>query len=522
MTYRFKMLENEYWYGGCANEATTQPYDKNSVFHHEYSHDCANQGMPMYLSSKGRYIWSDDAFDVTIKDGEIIIESKNEVTINIGGNTLREAYLSAMKAHFPFTGKVPEHEFFTTAQYNSWMEFTYYPDQEGILKYAHAIVDSGFVPGILIIDEGWHNPYGDWTFDSRKFPDPKAMIDELHSLGFKVMLWVVPYVACTGVKFVSQIRGDLNHNSNADKIFLRNESGNPAIVEWWNGFSAILDFTNPVDCNFLESQLHTLTDEFGVDGFKFDGGSMTAYHPKRFINGKPRDFEGKEYSPLKQNIAWNEFGARFPFHEYKDTFKGGGKPTVQRLMDKSHSWDCNGIDTIIPNSLTQGILGHPFVCPDMIGGGEWTYNVKPGFVIDEELFIRMAQVSVFFPMMQFSWAPWRVLSKKSWETVAKFGRMHAEIAPEIMKIIEKSAVSGEPVIRFMEYQYPGCGYEKIRNQYMCGDDILVCPVVTKGTFERDVVIPEGKWIDELGNAFEKGVHKIPVPIERLAYFRKVR
>ncbi len=522
MIYRFKMLENEFWYGGCANEATTQPYNRKSDFHHEYTHDCTNQGMPMYLSNKGRYIWSEDAFDVTVKNGEIIIESPLEVTINQSGSTLRDAYLGAMKAHFPFSGKVPERTFFTTAQYNTWMEFTYYPTQEGVLKYARAIVDNGFVPGVLIIDEGWHNPYGDWTFNPQTFPNPKKMVDELHSIGFKVMLWCVPYVTCSGVKFISAIREDINSTGTANNIFLRNEEGRPAIVEWWNGFSAILDFTNPTDCEFLESQLRTLMTEYGIDGFKFDGGSRTAYHPKRFINGTPKDFHGGEYSPLKQNIAWNEFGARFTFHEYKDTFKGGGKPTVQRLMDRGHTWDKRGIDTIIPNSLVQGLLGHPFVCPDMIGGGEWTFNIMPDFKIDEELFIRMSQVSVFFPMMQFSWAPWRVLSQKSWETVARFGRMHAQIAPEIMEIIENSAVTGEPVIRFMEYQYPGCGYEEITDQYMCGDNILVCPVTTKGTLQKEVVIPEGEWVDELGNKFTKGTHTIPTPVERLPYFRKIK
>ena len=223
MTYTFKILENEYWYGGCCNEATTQPYDVNSEFHHEYSHDVTTQGAPLYVSTKGRYIWSEDAFDVTVKNGEFIIESELEVTMNEGGSTLRDAYLSAMRAHFPFSGKVPERDFFKAAQYNGWMEFTYSPNQEGILDYARTVIKSGFVPGIFIIDGGWQNNYGDWTFDTRRFPDPKAMVDELHALGFKVMLWVVPYVASCGLKFISQIREDLNPSGNASKIFLRNE-----------------------------------------------------------------------------------------------------------------------------------------------------------------------------------------------------------------------------------------------------------------------------------------------------------
>ena len=521
MTYTFEMLENEYWWGGSADDGTKQPYNKESDFMADYRLICSNQGMPLYLSNKGRYIWSEDAFAVTIKDGMITIESDLEVTMHEAGSTLKDAYLAAKDAHFPFTGKVPERTFFTTAQYNTWMEYTYDPTQEKVLTYAHDIVNHGFVPGILIIDEGWHRPYGDWTFDPVKFPDPKAMINELHELGFKVMLWVVPYVTCSGLKYISEIRQDLNPET-YDKMFLRTEDGSVALNEWWNGISAILDFTQPDNCEFLDRQLRALMKDYGVDGFKFDGGSKSSYSNRPLHNGQYRGTAEGTYSPLKQNIAWNDFGARYTFHEYKDTYKGGGKPTVQRLRDRGHRWDEDGINTILPNSIVQGLLGYPFICPDMIGGGEWSYNVKPGFQIDEELFIRMAQISVFFPMMQFSWAPWRVLSKEAWEIVARFGKLHAQVADEIMAIIEQSAVTGEPVVRNLEYAYPGCGYEKIEDQYLCGDDILVCPVVTKGTYEKDVVIPEGTWQDELGNLYECGVHRIPTPVERLPYFRKVK
>ena len=52
-------------------------------------------------------------------------------------------------------GKTLPREFFKTAQFNTWVEFTYNPTQEGVLKYAHSIIDNGFDPCILIIDKGW-------------------------------------------------------------------------------------------------------------------------------------------------------------------------------------------------------------------------------------------------------------------------------------------------------------------------------------------------------------------------------
>jgi len=521
MNYQFPILENEYWWGGSIDDGTIMPFSHETVgYARDFRKNASNQTMPLYVSSCGRYIWSETPFAVKIEDGAFVMDG-DEITLTVAGSTLKDAYLAASKAHFPFTGKLPPLEFFTTAQYNTWMEFTYNPTEEGVLAYAHAIVDNGFKPGILIIDEGWHRPYGDWSFDPAKFPTPKKMVDELHELGFKVMLWVVPYVSSSGVRFISAIRRDLNPES-YDKTFMRTENGKPLIMEWWNGFGALLDLTNPVDIQYLDSQLQTLMHDYGVDGFKFDGGTLQAYSNSPVINGQHKGTADGTYSPMRQNIAWNEFGMRYTYHEYKDTFKGGGKPVIQRLRDRGHRWDSDGINTILPNSLAQGLIGHPFICPDMIGGGEWSYNVKPGFHVDEELFIRMAQMSVFFPMMQFSWAPWRVLSKEGLAEVTKLASLHAAMADEIVAILKESAVTGEPVLRSLEYQYPHRGYERILDEYLCGSDILVCPVVTKGTFEKDVVFPEGKWQDEDGNVYTEGVRHIATPIHKLAWFRRVK
>ena len=153
MTYTFSILENEYWWGGSTLDGEFLPFDRTTSFKKDYRKTCRNQGMPLFLSSKGRYIWSETPFAVTVEDGKFILEGE-EITLTEAGTCLRDAYLAAMHAHFPFMGKVPPEEFFRTAQYNTWMEFTYDQNQAGILDYARKIVSNGFKPGILIIDEG--------------------------------------------------------------------------------------------------------------------------------------------------------------------------------------------------------------------------------------------------------------------------------------------------------------------------------------------------------------------------------
>ena len=517
MIYEIPFLEGECFWGGITMNGNENPFTAESTYSVDMRVCCVNQTMPLYLSNKGRYIWSENPFNIVIEDGKITLEGEDVLVVE-AGSTLREAYLAAMKAHFPFDGRHLPEEFFQTAQYNTWMEFVYDPTQEGVLDYAKGIIENGFEPGILIIDEGWHERYGIWEFDPYKFPDPKAMMDELHAMGFKVLLWVTPFVTPDGVHFARHYQPYLpDAHKDADKLFVRDAEGKLCLFEWWNGFSGLLDLRKPWDCEYLKTRLDRLMKDYGIDGFKFDGGHVYHYAHTNIINKNLRE----DHDPHAMNIAWNEFGRQYDYHEFKDTYKGGGKNGIQRLCDRGHSWVNDGIDTLIPSSIVQGLVGHPFICPDMIGGGSWSVNYIPGFKVDEELFIRMAQSSCLCPMMQFSWAPWRVLSEKALRIVQEAAQLHKRLAPEIQAMVNESEKSGEPILRCLEYNDPGKGYEKIMDEFMLGEDILVAPVITEKNYSRDVVFPAGVWVDEEGNSFEGNrTYHLDAPIEKLLWFRR--
>lgn len=44
------------------------------------------------------------------------------------------------------------------------------------------------------IDDRWQCAYGDLEFDTDKFPDAPGMVRQLHAMGFKVTVWVMPFV----------------------------------------------------------------------------------------------------------------------------------------------------------------------------------------------------------------------------------------------------------------------------------------------------------------------------------------
>ncbi len=283
MQYKFQMLENECWWGGTIVNGCQMPFTGDSEITNDFTIETENQTMPMYLSNMGRCIWSEYPFKVTISSGCFEMEGR-DITIESFGTTLKEAYVGAMNKYFPPTGNTFPQLFFEVPQYNTWMQLVYDQNQEGVMAYARGIIEQGFKPGIIMIDEGWQKEYGIWDFDRIKFPEPKKMVEELHAMGFKVMLWVVPYVRADGKNFIKHAFPFLSKEK-VDEFFLRTEDNQIAISRWWNGFSATLDMTKECDRRYLDTQLQALIDDYGIDGFKFDGGTVNAYSEERLING---------------------------------------------------------------------------------------------------------------------------------------------------------------------------------------------------------------------------------------------
>ena len=504
------ILRGECWYGGCTMWGVQMPLHAGSEVRLQLEPNLTpNQAMPLLVSSRGRYLWLEGANEVMFSGGKIYCPENTELgspeqawtdeaeragrgeTEAAGckkaekardeagekgrgadGQTLRCAYRRAMERHFPFSGKMPAQELFGAPVFNTWIELTFDQNQRDVLRYAHGILESGFAPGVLMIDDGWAECYGDWRFHTGRFPDPAGMLRELHGLGFRVMLWVCP---------------DVTPDSRACReaaeqgLLLRNEAGELFIAAWWNGFSAALDLGKPAARDWLRAQLEALC-ALGVDGFKFDGGD-------------PAHYVGAAGAATPNGMArlWAEFGERWPFNEYRAGWKAGGMPLLQRLCDKDHSWGEAGLAALVPDLLAQGITGHPFGCADLVGGGEYRNFWQNADRLDGELVVKHSAVSCLTPTIQFSAAPWRVLDP------GQLGCIHAQLALRsswqayLEETLKECARTGEPAVRYMEYEFPHQGMERVRDQFMLGGRLLVAPILEKGQDARNVYLPRGEW-----------------------------
>ncbi len=102
----------------------------------------------------------------------------------------------------------------------------YDQNQAGILKYAKGIEDHGFPAGVLMVDDNWQEDYGKWDFNKARFSDPKTMIATLHAEGFKVMLWVCPFISPD-----CDVYRDLGKAKPSGKGSFR-RAGHRQVVEW--------------------------------------------------------------------------------------------------------------------------------------------------------------------------------------------------------------------------------------------------------------------------------------------------
>ena len=170
--------------------------------------------------------------------------------------------------------------------------------------------------------------------------------------------------------------------------------------------------------------------------------------------------------------------------------------------------------------IACGLLGHSFVCPDMIGGGSWmAFAPDAPTPYDPELFVRSAQVHALAPMMQFSAAPWRMLKGEQLDAVRAAAWMRMKWTPYIVDTAKACAKSGEPMLRALEYEFPGRGYATVTDQFMLGSRLLVAPQTEKGAASRMVLLPPGRWRDDQGSTFA-GPSRLTVdtPLARLPHF----
>jgi alpha-glucosidase (family GH31 glycosyl hydrolase) len=457
------------------------------------------------FATDGRGAFADRPFLDTNKTGDGLFTFTGE-SLNLKFSFSKNAvtaYQNLVK-HFGHPTELPPEELFAKPTWTTWARYKTAINQEVVLKFADEIIAHQYPRGVMEIDDRWQVYYGDLEFDPQRFPNPKAMIDELHAKGFKVTTWVIPFLDEESQAFADGTKNNW---------LVRRADGSPYLVPWWQGRGGLLDVTNPSALRWFFARLKNLQDQTGLDGFKFDAGEA-CFLPADSVTYKK--IHPNEYSKIYVDAV----AKHHRLTEVRSGWKNQSAPIFFRQWDKTTSWGLdNGLHSLLTGALAMSLAGYPFILPDMVGGNE--YDEKA----DAEMMIRWTQLNALLPAMQFSLAPWDYGADAA-ELCRRYANLHVEFAPKILGIAKSAIQNGQPIIRPIFWLDPSDERAlTCDDEFLLGDEFLVAPVVTPNTTQRDVYLPKGHWQDIWTGEIATGntlLENHPTPLDLLPIFKRIQ
>ena len=395
-------LGDAHWYGGAEQFQQFWPLD--NVTFSEDSYVTKSIAEPYWLSSSGVYVYVEPGIPLFIDINHnvnrtlcLIAKSSAPYTTTeipqlkykiCAFENAKEAHMNAVQTVLGKPEAYPDERMITHPIWSTWARYKRNIDEATVLSFANEILSYGFNNSQLEIDDFWEVCYGSLTFSDAKFPNPKNLTDTLKSLGFRVTLWVHPFINIGCNPWLSE--------ATDNGYFVYNDSDNSILTLWWDGMASIIDFTNADASQWFVSRLKTLQEESGIASFKFDAGETSWLPQPPRLNSSSYPYPGVFTKSYVSALA--SFGSMI---EVRVGERTQNLPVFVRMLDKDSNWNwSNGLKTLVTTLLQMNMVGYPFVLPDMIGG-----NGYAG-VPSKELFIRWLQANVFMPTLQYSYVPW--------------------------------------------------------------------------------------------------------------------
>ena len=136
-----------------------------------------------------------------------------------------------------------------------WQSRLRYETQDDVLNVARRYKELGIPLSVIVIYYFHWTEQGDYKFDPKYWQNPKAMADELHEMGIKLMVSMWPTINEKSENY----REMLNNN-----MLVRTVSGGNRLFDFY-GPQALIDPTNPEARKFVWNSLKENYIDNGVD-----------------------------------------------------------------------------------------------------------------------------------------------------------------------------------------------------------------------------------------------------------------
>lgn len=487
--------------------------------------------IPFTLSNRGYgFLWNNPAighvfFANNITEWHAVSSKQLDFWVT-AGDTPKEI----ITAYTAVTGRVP-----MMPEYGMgfWQCKLRYRTQEELLSVAREYKKRG-IPLDVIVADFYHWPnHGDWKFDPLYWPDPEAMVREIHEMGYELMVSVWPTVETSSENY---------RYMEENGYLIRTEAGKRDRIL---ADAGLMDATDPGCRQFVWSRIKENYYDKGVRIFWLDEAEpeMTGY-----------EFEHYRYSIGSDLLVGNVFPREFARMAYEGMEKEGQKNIMnlircawagsQRYGALLWSGDTDSSFFALRNQLAAGLnmgmAGIPWWNTDI--GGFGGADVRDESF--KELLVRWFEFGTFSPVMRLHGyrKPFKEpVSDKGggrfgsgadneiwsygpdvYEILKRYIGIRETMRPYIRSLMKEAHECGSPVMRTLFYEFPEdsrCWEEK--ESYLFGGDLLVRPVTEEGAGEVSVYLPEGcRWKDAwTKEEYDGGLEvKVQAPLDRIPLF----
>lgn len=425
---------------------------------------------------------------------------------------------------------------------NQQSRWSYYPDtmaEEVVSEYRKRDLPLD----VLHLDIDYMQAYRVFTWNTDRFPSPKALSEKLGKQGVKLVTIVDPGVKHQPVEKsaaqITSITPELEpqqqryyvFDAGLEKnFFQRRQNGDLFIPKVWPGESVFVDFTLPAARAWWGS-LHRAYTDNGVAGIWNDMNE-----PSDFVDQTGKNQldvvsydEGEKSTHAKNRNVFALLMARATYeglerlrpNQRPYVITRAGYAGIQRYStmwtgDTNSTWEALAMN--IPMFTTLGLSGEPFVGSD-VGGFIGRGN--------GELLTRAYQVSFLAPFCRnhkvidgYDQEPWR-FGKYYEDIIRKYLKLRYQLLPFLYTTLEEAHKTGVPLFRplVLNYQDDPNTYN-LDDEFMIGSDLLVAPVLKPDVTSRLVYLPKGTWYDYWTNKKYEGETMITVaaPLETVPMF----
>jgi alpha-D-xyloside xylohydrolase len=410
-----------------------------------------------------------------------------------------------------------------------------YITQDEVLQVAKGYRDRHLPADVLVVDWFYYTKMGQMDMDPKNWPDPKAMNDQLHAMGFQTMISVWPrFVPEDRYYDFIQKNGWFEHLADGkptnglpyDRAGSDIDTTNPEAAQW---------YWNTIRDNILSKGFDSLwADETEPDlppnGSYFHIGPGT-----RYFNVYPLFHTGALYDGFRRDTSQRALTLS------RDAYLGvQSKGTIVWSSDIYPTWDT--LRRQVPTGLNATASGLAYWSNDT---GGWQYlpavhrpahtplldpsDARPnvgGYDDYPELYTRWFEYATFLPIMRTHGSRnfnevWSY-GKQAEPILEKYLKMRYELMPYIYSLGYSTYQSGAPYMRALFMDFPNDSEAgKQVGEYMFGPAFLVAPITEQGATTREVYLPAGTdWYNYWTSERVHGGQTITVqaPIDTLPLF----